>query len=116
MVIAEKYINMANSIKIEENEDKEKIEMLKRKIEDAKRVQENAINDIDNLKNDARRKYRLKMLKINEDFQDALFEEYDVKNHPKREKMYSKAWERGHSSGYSQIESEFAEIVELMVD
>lgn len=95
---------------------KKKIEMLKRKITDAKRVQENALKDIDNIKNDARRKYRAEMTKIQDDFQNALYEEYGVKDHPKREKMYSKAWERGHSSGYAQVESEFEEIVELMMD
>lgn len=52
---------------------------------------------------------------MDEEFKLALFKEYGVQNHPKREKMYSVAYEKGHSNGYSSIESEFSTLVEVVV-
>src|SRR3989304_782775 len=52
--------------------------------------------------------YNEKISKIDEEFKLALFKEYSVENHTKREKMFNIAWERGHSDGYSGVEFEFS--------
>lgn len=65
---------------------------------------------------DARIKYREAQYRINEEFKLALFKEYGVENHPKREKAFSMAWEAGHAEGYSNVEYHFSELVELLRD
>ena len=52
--------------------------------------------------------------KLYQEFQDDLFEEFGVKDNPKRYKAFSYAWERGHANGYSNVHSVFADIVELI--
>lgn len=46
---------------------------------------------------------------------EALCQEYGVVNHPKAQKVWDMAWERGHSSGYDSVRSEFEELVELIL-
>lgn len=64
----------------------------------------------------AKRIYHEEQSKIDEAFKLALFEEYGVNNHPKRERIFEKAWSRGHSDGYSQVEYEFSELVDIIQD
>lgn len=47
-------------------------------------------------------------------FKKALAEEYGVKGNPKFERCYSIAYSMGHSSGFSDVENYFSEIVELI--
>ena len=58
--------------------------------------------------------YRKKIMEINTAFKNALFEANGIENNSKREDCYRIAWEYGHSSGYSEIEIYFQELVELI--
>lgn len=49
-------------------------------------------------------------------FKTDLFKEFGVTDNPKREKAFSIAWERGHASGYYEVELCFMNIVELIKD
>ena len=105
----------------------EKKRKLKYPSEDVKRIQE--IEDMAGKKNREeavmeykkdlslkRQKYREEEYKIDQEFKQALFVEYGVQNHPKREKAFAMAWDRGHSSGYNDVELEFVDLAELMKD
>lgn len=58
--------------------------------------------------------YQKKIREIKEDFKDALFVLHKVSDHPKRERCFEIAWEHGHSSGFSEVEIYFNDIVELL--
>ena len=47
-------------------------------------------------------------------FRDDLEEEFGMKGHPKADILYSKAYEHGHSSGYSDIFSWYSDLHELV--
>jgi|SRR5579863_2544716 len=47
-------------------------------------------------------------------FKAALAEEYGVKGNPRFEKCYSLAYSFGHSSGFSEVENYFSELVDLI--
>ncbi len=47
-------------------------------------------------------------------FKKALAEEYGVEGNQRFEKCYSLAWSFGHSSGFSEVENYFSELVELI--
>jgi hypothetical protein len=53
-------------------------------------------------------------MKSDKELKDYLFDKYDVKDNPKREKCYRLAYEYGHSFGDSEIESTFSDFVELI--
>lgn len=40
---------------------------------------------------------------VYERFKHDLFEELGIQHHPLREKLFSKAWEDGHSAGYGEV-------------
>lgn len=63
---------------------------------------------------EAKKLYYTKRANLDEEFELALFKEYGVEDNPKREKCFQLAWERGHSSGYNEVEIQFSEIVELI--
>ena len=52
--------------------------------------------------------------RIEDSFRQALFVELGIENHPKRDKFYAKAWDRGHSGGLNEVASELEDLVELM--
>ena len=62
------------------------------------------------------KQYTEETQKLNQEFQDDLFEEFGVTNNPKRHKCFCYAWYRGHSSGYSEVYGVFGDIVELIID
>jgi hypothetical protein len=47
-------------------------------------------------------------------FAEDLFEEFGVTNNPKKDKCFARAWEHGHSSGYSEVYNYFSDFVELI--
>jgi hypothetical protein len=61
-------------------------------------------------------RYREEQYKIDNEFKLALFKEYGVEDHPKREKVFDMAWQNGHASGYGDVEYHFSEYVELIKD
>ena len=58
--------------------------------------------------------YRDERSKLDEEFQNDLFEDYNVTNNPKRFKCFELAWEHGHSSGHSEVYNYFGDFVELI--
>lgn len=61
-----------------------------------------------------RREYHDNVINVINDFKQALFIEYKVTDNPKAEKCWELAWEHGHSSGYSEVENFFDDLVELI--
>lgn len=47
-------------------------------------------------------------------FKEDLFEELEIQDNPKRELLYQKAYEMGHSYGFSEIYCYACELVELI--
>ena len=43
-----------------------------------------------------------------------LESEYGLVGHPKADKLYELAWGYGHSSGYTEVEYYYSELVELL--
>ena len=60
--------------------------------------------------------YHKEESKLHEEFRRDLFEEFGVTDHPKADKMYGYAWEKGHAYGFSEVYSYFSDIVELVVN
>jgi hypothetical protein len=53
-----------------------------------------------------RRRYREEEGRLAGLFHDDLLAELGLTDHPKADLLYSMAWERGHSSGYSEVANE----------
>lgn len=49
------------------------------------------------------------------EFKTALEKEYELQNHPKKDKIWQKAWDDGHSGGWQSILNEYDEIVDLLI-
>jgi hypothetical protein len=91
-------------------------ENVMKEIEDmaGKKNREEAMENYKKIVGIARSKYRENIYNIDNEFKLALFEAYDVKNNPRREKLFSLAWERGHSEGYESVENIFIDLVDLI--
>lgn len=59
-------------------------------------------------------KYRREVLALRKKFQEDLAEEYELTGHPKEDKVFNMAWDRGHSAGLSEVEQEYAELASLL--
>ncbi len=110
MKIAEKFEQKIKEIEYpkEDTSYKLKIEALKKQI-DAITVSHKASTFA------KRQIYRDEISKIHDEFKLALFKEYGVETHHKREEIFNKAWEDGHSTGYNDVEIIFSELVELII-
>lgn len=51
---------------------------------------------------------------LNNEFELALYKEYDVEFNPKRRKLFDAAWKDGNSYGYRDVERYFSKYVELI--
>ncbi len=49
------------------------------------------------------------------DFKAALEKEYGLQDHPKRDRIWQKAWDDGHSGGWTDILNVYEELVDLIV-
>lgn len=49
-----------------------------------------------------------------EEFKQDLFEDLGIQDNPKKEKLFDKAWDRGHSHGYSEVYGVASDLVELI--
>ena len=49
-----------------------------------------------------------------EELENHLAKQCGVENHPRRGLLWSKAWEYGHSNGFSEVEWYYRDLVELM--
>lgn len=58
--------------------------------------------------------YNKESWRLGEQFELDLATEHGVLKHPKRKLLYMKAYEAGHSSGYSEIEICYVDMVDLI--
>jgi hypothetical protein len=112
--LAERFTIKRNQIKVVGHE--AALNKALNKMKEAEKLFQEAKIEYRYEQHNSRKKYQEEVAKVNEEFKLALFREYGIENHPKREKMFSVAWEKGHSDGYSSIECEFSTLVELMRD
>lgn len=68
----------------------------------------------DFIKENARILRREKEEKMRSDFFHELGEEFGVLESPKFELLCSKAWDLGHSSGFSEVRNYFIELLDLI--
>ena len=54
--------------------------------------------------------------RLSQEFQDDLFDEFEVSDNPKRYKCFALAWENGHAHGHSEVYNHFGDYVELIKD
>jgi hypothetical protein len=59
--------------------------------------------------------YRKESLLIQYQFEREAIEEAGLAGHPKAEKVFAKAWERGHSSGYEEVFNVLEDLAELVL-
>jgi hypothetical protein len=60
------------------------------------------------------KQYQEEDYRLNLQFQADLAEDFGVTGHPKVDKLFSLAWEHGHSSGYSDVYNYYSSFVELI--
>ena len=48
------------------------------------------------------------------DLKTDLEHAYSLQNHPKRNDLFTMAWERGHSSGINEVISEYDDLADLL--
>jgi len=63
---------------------------------------------------EARRAYGAETARLEAQFKADLEEETGLQNHPKKDKLYAKAWERGHSGGLSEVYNEYLDLSDLL--
>ena len=63
---------------------------------------------------EVRRLYNEETSRLQDQFRKDLEAEYDMTDHPKRDKLFSMAWSYGHSSGLSEVAIHYGEFVELV--
>ena len=64
---------------------------------------------------EVKNEYRKEEGRLLDIFRKLLYYEYGVSG-PKADKVYSLAWEKGHSSGFTEIALNFGDFVELIKD
>lgn len=62
-----------------------------------------------------RRAHTAEEVALKTKFKEALETVYGLQNHPKRDGIWLKAWDTGHSSGLTEVLSEYDEIAALVV-
>lgn len=60
--------------------------------------------------------YKREQRKLEEEFKMDAFEELDILDNPKREKLYYVAYQKSHGFGYGDIYAEMCDLVELIKD
>ena len=63
-----------------------------------------------------RKEYDDESAKLDQEFQDDLFAEFNVTDNPKRIKCFELAWDKGHAYGYQEVYGYFSDFVELIYD
>jgi hypothetical protein len=61
-----------------------------------------------------RKAYHEERSKLEAEFRNDLFNYWEVQDNPKCDKAFSIAWDHGHSAGYSEVASHFADLVDLI--
>lgn len=88
-----------------------------------KAIQEEANVKIASLKEEAKAQRRAELFEKNKEARQReealkarLEDEHGLREHPKRELLWSKAWDLGHSYGLSEVENYYADLAELLQD
>jgi hypothetical protein len=63
-----------------------------------------------------RKEYNDERAKLQQEFKDDLFAQFNVTDNPKRFKCFELAWDKGHAYGHSEVYSYFSDFVELIYD
>jgi len=50
------------------------------------------------------------------EFERDLLDNFGITDHPKADRLFALAWQRGHSSGYGEVLSEAEDLVDLIRD
>lgn len=58
--------------------------------------------------------YRDEQARLHTEFEKDLYEDLGIEDNPKKEKLFTKAWEFGHSSGYSEVYNYACDLVDLI--
>lgn len=58
--------------------------------------------------------YREEEIRLTKQFYDDAIKEAGLSNHPKKDIIYSKAWEDGHSGGYSEVFNKLLDLAEFV--
>lgn len=58
--------------------------------------------------------WREDMNRLARKLEEDLAEELEMTNHPKRQMLWTKAWEHGHASGYTEIHYWYTDLLELI--
>jgi len=58
--------------------------------------------------------YHTDNARLEEEFKKDLFKDLGITNNPKAEQLYAKAWDLGHSTGYSDVYIYACDLVELI--
>lgn len=59
--------------------------------------------------------YYTEMRRLEDQFKVDLLADLGLTGHPKADKVYALAWQRGHSSGYSEVYNEAIDLAELVL-
>lgn len=111
----DKLVPLKNELKDVEAEHEAKSEAVKS--EDSKRREAEMREEIKALQRRRREIWGKIEIIVQDTFKNLLAEEYGLpRTHPKFDKVYSYAYEQGHSSGYSDVEIYFADIVDIIKD
>lgn len=63
-----------------------------------------------------REAYRTRQRELDAFFKADALAEAGLTNHPKADKAWAMAWDRGHASGYQDVMSELEDLAELLLD
>lgn len=63
-----------------------------------------------------RRAYREDESRLYDEFKADLFECHGVTNNPKAQRAFEIAWDHGHAGGFSDVETYFSDLVDLIKD
>lgn len=59
--------------------------------------------------------YKDEQSALNNEFERDLFEDLGITDNPKKDLLFSKAWDYGHSGGFSDVYNHARELVDLIV-
>lgn len=71
-------------------------------------------NEHATLKREQRGRYREEEARLNALFRADLEVEHGLVGHPKAERLFEMAWDRGHSGGFREVAEHYAELAELV--
>ena len=58
--------------------------------------------------------YQADTVRLDKEFRADLFAELGITNNPKRDLLFEKAWDMGHSFGYDEVVDRALDLVELI--